>query len=548
MVTFWETIESLGPSTLYSCDDGITRLRRLGAPTATISRFVSVTHRHISEREWVEQSRSSAPHSSTPQSKTTHSETPQSKPPEREDPEPNYDDGGPSCELYHPHRFCPQNVTDLNALGLTPDNVTSNLPIDCYDSLNECGAAFDNDEVVLIYWPPNGIHTKDLSGDLCGVNRTWPRTDDEQMHRSPRIATVDEITFRGQDMYSRSKSTLGGTFHGRTNSGYAGMSIMKGPFTFTSPTIYVAHHPITFYHTSVVRLPAGSAGYEMAVPVPRKVDNIMPSGILELHATDVFSIRANRRTDLNDFEYARLVASGKYTPEESTESRYGSEEVNSVPFNFANLQDPVPASVYFDARADDCWYEQSHCQTITDGSYRPRLVLGSEVWKKHPQVHQQSCYIPNLVDPPLALEPIGDESRVAMGPNRPLPKILREPKPSDQNMAAFATATDADHPRGTSIPLEPGPIPSKFWPAPTATSGSTTGSTRGKDMESEPGVLGPKGTRPGPKGGSGYEPSNNGGVVFTSGSSGAHTLLPGPVAWKLVYAAVFIYGIIMIVS
>jgi hypothetical protein len=302
---------------------------------------------------------------------------------------------------------------------------------------------------------------------------------------------------------------------------------MKGPFTFTSPTIYVAHHPITFSHTAFVTFPAGSAVFDTIILFPKMNPKTIPPGILEVQSTDVFSIRENKRTNLNDFEYASLVANGKYKPEELDDY---DPRVSTVPFNFANLQDPVPASVYFDAHALDCWHEQSHCQTITDGSYRPRLVLGSKVWKQYSEVREKGCYMPNLVDPPLALEPVDGESRAAEGSNRPLPKILREPKAIDQNMAAFATATDADRPRGTGFPLEPGPIPSKVWPAPTATSGSTSGRTRGENNGAKLEILDPKDTNPDAKGDDGYGLPNNGGVVLTSGSSGAHTLFPSPMA------------------
>jgi hypothetical protein len=75
-------------------------------------------------------------------------------------------------------------------------------------------------------------------------------------------------------------------------------------------------------------------------------------------------------------------------------------------FDYANLQDPVPASVYYDARPD-CWGEQTHCATITDGTYRPNLVLRNRIWLD--LVRNASikiCSWPVLADPHMALYPL----------------------------------------------------------------------------------------------------------------------------------------------
>jgi hypothetical protein len=503
VVDVWETIESVGPGTTYSCDDGITRFKPLGSPTATISRLVSVTHRHSPRTQWLERSHSSTLQPETPKSTTPPLQT------EPSEPQPNFGDA--SCKLYHSHRFCLQNTTDMRGW-----NGTGEVPDGCMEFSNECRARFTNEEVVLIYWRPKSI-PKDSSREICAHNRTLPQSDEQR--NPPRIAVLDEIIFRGQDRYFLGQSTMGSsTDFGKPQ--HAGRSTMKGPFTFTSPTIYVAHHEITFSYEDIIALPnAGplDTGHKYALGLPDVESSVRPAGILAMHSTDVSSIRANRRTDLNEFAYASLVASGKYRPEENGQ---GSDMASYVPFNFADLQDPVPASAYLDARAEDCWYEQSHCQTLTDGNYRPRLVLASKAWKSYSRVNYDDCIIPNLVDPPVALEAIDDETPAE--PDAQLPPIHKELRPFDQ-MAAVATAPNADYPGGTSMSLEPGPVPANFWPSPTATGSSMSGSMRGENQGPGLGMFSPKGTRPEAKDGNRYGLSNNGGVALTSGSSGAQT-------------------------
>jgi hypothetical protein len=76
-----------------------------------------------------------------------------------------------------------------------------------------------------------------------------------------------------------------------------------------------------------------------------------------------------------------------------------------VPLDLSNLPNPVPASVYFDARSDDCWAKHSHCSTITDDSYRPRLAIKARVWSSLME-GWSDCYHGSLVDPPIGLRPL----------------------------------------------------------------------------------------------------------------------------------------------
>jgi hypothetical protein len=92
------------------------------------------------------------------------------------------------------------------------------------------------------------------------------------------------------------------------------------------------------------------------------------AGVIPLAAEDVYSVRPRADLFKRRPHYAQLVAKGEFQPSDPPGNRFEgfSYAEEMVPFNFANLQDPVPASVYYDARFEDCWGKQSHCGTITD--------------------------------------------------------------------------------------------------------------------------------------------------------------------------------------
>jgi hypothetical protein len=73
--------------------------------------------------------------------------------------------------------------------------------------------------------------------------------------------------------------------------------------------------------------------------------------------------------------------------------------------DIGDLPDPVPANAYYNARPDDCWGKQTHCGTITDGSFRPKLVIDNQAWGSYVLAHIP-CTVPPLVDPPIVLVPI----------------------------------------------------------------------------------------------------------------------------------------------
>jgi hypothetical protein len=173
-----------------------------------------------------------------------------------------------------------------------------------------------------------------------------------------------------------------------------GTSVLKGPFTFTSLTVYLAHHAIV--GQTMTQFPGNFT------PV-WGTTMIRSAGIVPLRADQVSSVRPLRQNALqmSGLAYAQLVANGTYD-----QAQYSNRwEMSS--FNFAHLQNPVPASVYYDARSNDCWggLKQSHCGTITDDTFRPQLAFGNKVWASIAS-DWFDCYQPGLVDPAIVLHPV----------------------------------------------------------------------------------------------------------------------------------------------
>jgi hypothetical protein len=215
----------------------------------------------------------------------------------------------------------------------------------------------------------------------------------------PTVVTMDAITFQGDDLYLRTltrnydppvspQETM--TFNGSP----IGTSVLTGPFTFTSPTVYLAHHRII---GSVAINTSNSSKTEWSTTLIRS------AGVMPLNANQVYSVRPPRTNVVQTpgLTYAQLIASGIYNPVQNPTSDLG-----ILPFDFGHMENPVPASVYYDARSFDCWgkLHQAHCGTITDDEYRPQLAFTQAAWKSIVS-DWYDCQRPGLVDPPIALIP-----------------------------------------------------------------------------------------------------------------------------------------------
>jgi hypothetical protein len=154
----------------------------------------------------------------------------------------------------------------------------------------------------------------------------------------------------------------------------------------------------------------------------------------------------------------RLVASGAFD-EKGVVDLFRQYDVRS--FDFGHLQNPVPASLYYDARADDCWaLKQTHCGTITDDTYRPRLAFPNKVWASI-MPNAFDCIRPQFVDPPVALRP-AYTSRLEsptvsayvseLGSAAHLPTVIAQPEGRDPGSWPTPTAGSISENRGGRNP------------------------------------------------------------------------------------------------
>jgi hypothetical protein len=82
---------------------------------------------------------------------------------------------------------------------------------------------------------------------------------------------------------------------------------------------------------------------------------VRTAGVIALEPEDVFTARSDYKIKYGD-KYAKLVAKGSFHPALISFDGWDSSPVTqTLPLNFGNLQDPVPASAYYEARMLDCW-------------------------------------------------------------------------------------------------------------------------------------------------------------------------------------------------
>jgi hypothetical protein len=210
------------------------------------------------------------------------------------------------------------------------------------------------------------------------------------------VVSTDKITFLGSNIYLRGTVDQSGITSERIDFIYVSSSVMTGNFTFTSPTVYIAHPAIVPLLKTTALNPASfnsSTQPDYAT---------MEGGIVALKENEVFLLRPHRREITNGTNYALMVAQGKFSP-----MLFHNEEIqfDIVPLDYENQENSIPADVYFDARYEDCWDQQSHCSTITDDNYYPDLVVPKRVWESYYSGPYDCPYF-ILPDPPVVLWPI----------------------------------------------------------------------------------------------------------------------------------------------
>lgn len=298
--------------------------------------------------------------------------------------------------------------------------ITPNYPSEACPHATPCQLDVQN-EVLLFYWPQNLTSRNICASNGYGTASTMPVTG------LASTAVVEDIHFRGQDLQllncDRCKTVP-------RDSSPAEPSSLPGKWTFTSPTVYLAHRAMHATRTSL----SVASGDPLLIYwhyLNSTIVSIAPATVVSLAASDLFSKRPSTQNfNAGDgVEYARLVAQGNYNPplvQWIGENIYASELTSNrltASFDFGQIQEPVPASAYFDARHEDCWGIQTHCGTITHGMYRPELYIRGDVFTSEMRKNSVAggCTIPRLVDPPIALRPIPNQEQEPVHPNLPAP-------------------------------------------------------------------------------------------------------------------------------
>jgi hypothetical protein len=374
----WETRVSVGNSSLYTACDGIPRLKWNASPTITTTSLVSVVS--ILPAMW-------------------------SKGPDKNSPQPSCKPDWEFCRELE-HRYNTDKSWYPNARWVV--DVFLNYCLESRGRLKDiCTLWLDDNEIVLLHWEGTLA-----SEDTCdGSNRTLAAVASDT---EPVVITTDAITFRGGDLARRAYITSGKTLS-ETKAEYVQSSVLSGPFTFTSPSVYIAHRAISAYY------PDSADNYDVQ---RGKEFTILPDGVMALRQEDVYSGRPIRYYTEDSIHHAQLVAMGKFQPNPDLPKIYH----ETVPFNFANLIEPIPADAYFDARYKDCYgIRQTHCATITEDSYRPWIALKDAAWNSIVGKHSQ-CLHPVLNDPPIILR-ITSSLDVPTIPALATAAVLQNPSP-----------------------------------------------------------------------------------------------------------------------
>jgi hypothetical protein len=253
-------------------------------------------------------------------------------------------------------------------------------------------------EILVLYWPKN-LESK----DICAADGLGTANPIEPPTGWATTITTSALTFQGDDLFPRSYAYTG--YDGQLTSGEldaksAVRSVLSGPFTFTYPTVYIAHHPITLYDVD----PRMDERWRLGRMDDWIYRSTKPAGVVPVHSTDIFSIHPKEETRVHGLQFAQQIANGKLLGNFFALNK--SQTLDIRPFNFVDMQDPVPASLFYGARYSDCAGIQTHCATITDGTYQPQIRLKRSFWNSIMGNEDSPCRPANLVDPPVALIPI----------------------------------------------------------------------------------------------------------------------------------------------
>jgi hypothetical protein len=324
---FYETIKTLAPGILYSENDGVQRFRPTAAATSTRSEMVTVIKTLHDYRKRVAYD-VSAPVSLVAKTYGVGEECSQ----------------WTQSRLIWDTEIMTGKANRAVSQGVVNDTKSGIATVRGYDECN----MLPIEEVILFYWPSKPI--SNASATIAGSKHSGVAVNGNfQQH-----IVSSMITFDGQDVYPRGMLIKGN--YTTLQQGYVSPYTLSGPFTFTSPTIYLAHRNIKVRYTSLHGRPED---FDMKLPGTTK--EVRGPGVLAVDAASIFSLRHFPRNTIDGDEFVQLAANGRYDPGWGMEEPY----MQIRPMNLTHLENPVPASVFYEARSDDCFGQQTHCATIT---------------------------------------------------------------------------------------------------------------------------------------------------------------------------------------
>jgi hypothetical protein len=442
----FQTISSFGRTTVYTpSSDGIPRLHFLEQPTRSEARNVTVFQSIVGAYDLNKEEKEKMVWYQVPCKDTTSTVT--------EEPAFQFAMDGRSepCAAETLSYFASIVNKRLNS---TATSLT--LPAKKCQVLESCKVALD-EEILLIYWLPEAEQGNSSNPahipSITAVQRLLNFTALE-----PIVTMTSALTFKGRDLYHLAH--IDNLFSETTTSNIitTPSSVFKGPHVFTSPSIYIAHKAVTLHLFRELYLVTQVD--EQYLNIKESWTSVIrPASIFPIHTSDVFTV-ALKHGNISSIEYAQKAARGEFqrvfrSPIRNVVEDHNSDsEKTTRGYDFHDMTFPLPAGAYFDARAADCWGRQSHCQTITEDNFRPRISLHRTVWKSIyksliPLLPKDfDCREPGLVDPPIALRPLGSDNALYV---LPTPSISSTPN-SGHNLP----------------PVEPGAAPPMVLPRPTS--------------------------------------------------------------------------------
>ena len=126
-----------------------------------------------------------------------------------------------------------------------------------------------------------------VSRDICANNGYGTSITSPPDKRFQGTITTNAITFHGRDLCYRATQRQGDTALSAISSApCAGSSVLYGNFTFISPTVYMAHHPVTgsVWHWSGLDIVDFLEGTEVYTgDFDASISALLPAGVIALH-------------------------------------------------------------------------------------------------------------------------------------------------------------------------------------------------------------------------------------------------------------------------